>query len=432
MSGSLRWFSVLMLAAMLLAAGIVGDGQAQGRRRTTFDGLSVVANPVVQPQVRLGQFAYNTAILGNALRQVPPYAFGFNPFLGGTIPTGPSLAPSLLNLAAGSPMTGYPTLSSSPYGAFSGNYSMSTTPGTYGSSSSPYGYSSSYSYLPPEAAALMGLASLTNASGQYWNQIEKARLLREQSRESEMETAKKRVQWERWYEEYGKPTAPKMRASEMTTDLERARTDPPATEVWSGKSLNDLLRSIQSMGTLNHGPNLALEEDTLKAINLSAGARGNVGMLRNDGNLNWPLSLTEAPFTDLRERLTKNIRHAVSDLKGKEPVPASTLKDITNDFNSLNDKLSDSADDLSPGQYIEAKRYLNQLAQAVRALSDPKAANYFNQTWTARGKNVAELVANMTKDGQVFAPAAPGDEAAYTSLYQSLRAFEGAMQQAQK
>jgi serine/threonine protein kinase len=203
--------------------------------------------------------------------------------------------------------------------------------------------------------------------------------------------------------------------------------DPPATEVWSGKSLNELLRSIQSLGALNRGPTIALDEDTLKHINLSAGARGNVGMLRDDGKLTWPLPLQEPQFSEVRDRLSKNIGHAVADLKGKKPVSAATLKEIISDFKALNDKLSDSANEMSPGQYIEAKLYLNRLSQAVKALSDPKAVNYFNNTWIAKGKNVAELVANMTKEGLVFAPATSGDEAAYSSLYKSLRAFEAGL-----
>jgi len=429
MSRTLRRLGVLVLAAMLLAVA-AGDGQAQGKRRTTFDGLSVTANPVVQPQVRLGQYAYNVAVLGKALRRVPPYAFGGSPFVGGGLPTGPALSPySISTLAAGSPLTGYPSLGASPYGAYGGaggDYSLSTVPGA--SSAMPYGGYPPYTYIPPGAATLFGLSSLLNAEGQYQNQIQQARLLREQSYQATMETAKKRVEFERWYEEFGKPTALKMAAKEKATDLEWARTDASNVDIWSGKTLNVLLRSIQSLGALKFGPNLPLDEDSLKAINLSAGFRGNVGMLRNDGNLTWPLSLQEAQFTELRDRLTKNIRHAVSDLKGKEPVPSATLKDITNDFKALNDKLSDSADDLSTGQYIEAKRYLNQLSLAVRALSDPKAVNYFNNTWTAKGKNVAELVANLTRDGLVFAPAAPGDEPAYNALYQALRAFEGGVQ----
>ncbi len=430
MSRTMRCLGVLVLAAMLLAV-TARDGQAQGKRRTTFDGLSVVANPVVQPQLRLGQVAYNMALLGSVRRQIPPFTSGFNPFLGGGLPTSSALSPFSLSTLGGTGMGGYPSLGASPYGAFGGNYSMSTIPGAGGDASNPYGYYPPYTYIPPAAATLMGAASLTTASGQYWNQIEQARITREQSYQASIDTRKKLIEFERWYETV-RPTTPRMLAQESATNLEMARTEASNTDVWSGRALNILLKSIQIMGSLNRGPNLALDEDTLRHINLSAGTGGNVGMLRtNDGNLSWPLPLMGDQFTEQRERLTKNIRHAVSDLKGKEPVAAATLKDVNTDFKVLNDRLSDSADDLSPGQYIEAKRYLNQLGQAVKALSDPKAVNYFNNTWNAKGKNVAELVANMSKEGMVFAPAAPGDEAAYSSLYQSLRAFENGIQQVQ-
>jgi hypothetical protein len=433
MSKTLRRLGVLVLAAMLLAAA-AGNGQAQGNRRITFGGVSVVANPVVQPQLRLGQVAYNMAFLGSVERRLPPYLFGYNPyagnpFLGTGLPSTPGLAGSPYSISTlGGLGGGYPSLSTSPYGA-GGDYSLSTTPGAGGYN--PSGYYPPYSYIPPTAAALMGAAALTNAEGQYWNQIEQARLLREQSYQASFDTAKKLVEFQRWYENM-RPTAPKMREAEMATNLEIARKDASNTDIWSGRALNTLLGSIQLMGSLNRGPNLSLEEDILKHINLSAGGRGNIGMLRNDGNLNWPLSLQEAQFTDQRDRLAKNLRRAVADLKGKDPVELALLKDINNDFKALNEKLSTSADEMSPGQYIEAKRYLNQLAQAIKALSDPKAVNYFNNTWNAKGKNVAELVNNMTKEGLVFAPAAPGDEAAYSSLYQSLRAFEAGMSQSQK
>jgi len=436
MSRTMRRLGVLVLAAMLLAV-TARDGQAQGKRRTTFDGVSVVANPVIQPQMRLGQVAYNMALLGSVERQISPFNSGFNSFGGNPLGlnpllagTGSGLSPYALSTLGGSGLGGFSSLGASPYGAFTGggNYSLSTTPGAgggYGSS-----YYPPYTYIPPAAATLMGVASLTTASGQYWNQIQQARLTREQSYQASIDTRKKLIEFERWYETV-RPTTPKMLAQESATNLEMARTEASNTDVWSGRALNILLKSIQSMGTLNRGPNLALDEDTLRHINLSAGTGGNVGMLRtNDGNLSWPLPLMGDQFTEQRDRLSKNIRHAVSDLKGKEPVAPATQKDISTDFKVLNDRLSDSADDLSPGQYIEAKRYLNQLGQAVKALSDPKAVNYFNNTWNAKGKNVAELVANMTREGLVFAPATPGDEPAYNSLYLSLRSFENGIQQA--
>src|SRR5271166_121505 len=173
MTRTLRRLGVLVLAAMLLAAA-TRDGQAQGRRRTTFDGVSVVANPVVQKQLTLGQYAYNIAVLGKALQRVPPYAFannpyannpyGYNPYLAGGSPLSPALNPYTLSTLGGTGTGGYPSLSTSPYGALGGNYSMSTVPGTGGGYDNPYGYPP-YTYIPPAAATLMGAASLTSASG---------------------------------------------------------------------------------------------------------------------------------------------------------------------------------------------------------------------------------------------------------------------------
>jgi hypothetical protein len=422
MSGLLRWFGVLALAALLLATA-AGEGRAQGKRRTTFDGLSVVANPVIQPQMRLGQLAFNTAFVGNALRQVPPNALGFNPF-GNSLATAPSLSPFSLSTAA----------FSNPYGAMvsSGSgYSASTSP--YGSPSSPYGDSSNGYSSDPTAGTLRGLASLTSAEGQYWLNIGKARISREQSRQASLDTARKQVEFERCYEST-RPTAPQLRDRERATDLARARTDPPATEVWSGKALNDLLRSIQgSSMPLSSGPNVPLEEDTLKQSNLSdRSSHGNIGMLKDNGNLAWPESLKESAFDEPRNRLSRNLRIAIDQLKHKEPIEASQLNDINGDFKALNARLHDSADQLSPSQYIGAKRYLNQLAAAVKALSDPRVVNYFNNTWNARGKNVAELVANMTREGLVFAPASPGEEAAYNAVYQALRSFEAGVRGARQ
>ncbi len=396
MSVLLRWFGVLILAAMLLAA-TAGDGQAQGKRRTTFDGLSVVANPVIQQQMTLGQTAHNIAVLGKAFQQVPPAALGFNPFVHSvnSVATTPSLASSSIS-----------PYSTSPYG-------------------SPYGYGSSGYPYDPTGGTLQGAASLTSAEGKYWVYINEARITREKARQASLETASKVVEFKRSYEST-RLNAPQLRERETAVDLGVARKDAPATEVWSGKALNDLLHSIQgSSKPLSDGPKVPLEENTLRQSNLSdRSSQGNVGMLKDNGNLAWPKALKESLFDEPRKRLSRNLRIAVDQLKHKEPIEASQLNDIDSDFKTLIARLYNGADELSPSQYIGAKRYLNQLSGAVKALSDPKVANYFNNTWKARGKNVAELVANMTREGLVFAPAAPGEEAAYNALYQALRSFE--------
>jgi hypothetical protein len=286
--------------------------------------------------------------------------------------------------------------------------------------------------LDPNAQYLQGIASLTVATGQYWKDIQTARITREQARQMSIDTARKRIQFEAWYESL-KPRTQDLVDSAVRTELEEARKDPPMSRVWSGAALNSLLNSIRKMGRLSRGPNVNLEEDTLRHINLASPAMpGSVGMLRDGGKITWPLGLKEKQFDDLRDRLARNLEQAVESAKGRGDVESRLLKDITVDFTALRDKVNDSQDDLPITQYLEARRFMSQLGDAVRALRDPKIKNYFNNTWNAKGRTVAELVDNMSREGLVFAPAAPGDEAAYSALYYALRNFEAGLALAQK
>jgi hypothetical protein len=226
------------------------------------------------------------------------------------------------------------------------------------------------------------------------------------------------------------PPAPKAEPGKTSTPLERrpvASAAAPPTEVYSGRALNTLFRRITSSGKrLSAGPPIPLDEETLKHINVKdPTTRGNVGLLRNAGKLAWPVSLLESPFDKERTRLTRNIKSAVQALKDRNPLERSLLNDLQADLKALTNKLTDSVADLSPAQYIQAKRYLNQVADAVLALSDPKVGKYFDGTWAARGKTVAELLDYLRKEGLQFAPATSGDEAAYMALYNALRSFDG-------
>src|SRR5262249_39298196 len=145
------------------------------------------------------------------------------------------------------------------------------------------------------------------------------------------------------------------------------------------------------------GPNVPLSEETLRGINLTSGdSRANPGLLKDDGKLQWPLSLQGPEFADSRDRMNKLLADAVNVVKFNNPVEPGKLRDLRAALAQLNDTLQADVSDMSPAQYIEAKRYLNLLDDALRALEDPKAANFFNQNWVARGKNVAELIKYMS------------------------------------
>jgi hypothetical protein len=81
---------------------------------------------------------------------------------------------------------------------------------------------------------------------------------------------------------------------------------------------------------------------------------------------------------------------------------------------------------VASNEWIEGKRYLDQLQSAVQALQDPSAANYFNGNWSAKGNTVAELVNYMAQNGLRFAPATTGDEGAYQALYRQLADYSNA------
>jgi len=334
-----------------------------------------------------------------------------------------------LSTVAGNPYLGG-SLGMSPYGV--GGYGLSTFPAGSGS---PYAYNPPYYgyQQDPMNGYLTGVASVTSATGQYWINIERARLLREEARRSSFETSRKQIELETWYERL-KPKTQDLVDAAVRTDLDRARKDPPMTEVTSGKTLNDLLNNIRKLGRLTRGPNISLEEDTLKHINLASPAMaGNVGLLKDGGKFSWPLSLHEKQFAEERDRLARNIEKAVEDIKApKGEVAPRLMKDIAADVKSLAEKVDNSQDDLTISQYLEAKAFMRQLQAAVRSLRDPKVKKYFDNTWNAKGRNVAELVDHMTKEGLNFAAAAPGEEAAYMALYYAVRNFESGLALAQK
>jgi len=427
---------------LLLAALVLGLAATQGhaqyyRPQVVNGGPGINPNPYLAPGLTLQQAAYNTAVLGRALRQVPPYAMGYNPYPQIAYPTAPALPipPILRDPYALSTIAG-----NSPYQQSTGSlgnspYSLSTTGST---GAPPYvppysygGYGAYGGYQDPLGSALQGTAALTSAAGQFQKNLQEARISRETSRQMSLDTTRRRIELERWYEST-RPTAQQLRDREAAQALESARKDAPEADVNSGRALNVLLNSIQKNGQLNLGPNVPLDEDTLKNVNIAgASAVGNVGMLKDVTKISWPEALQDSAYDDARKRVNQNLALAVTTLKDGDPVPDNALRDLRAGYKTMSDKLNDDTNELSAAQYIEARRFLNQLNQAIRALGDKNVVKYFNKQWTPKGENVAELVAHMSKEGLNFAAATPGDQAAYKALYLAMRQFEAGLATAQ-
>jgi hypothetical protein len=419
--------SLLAALAALATAGSVQAALPLSQRIAPFQPIN--PNFQIAPGLTARQYAYNTAIIGQALAQVPPYAYGYNPYSYSTITPGSFLGG--YNVGSYSPYAS----AYSPYGVnpyLSTGYSSPGATGGYGGGyGSGGGYGNPYvSSADPYSGSLRGTVDLTTASGKYLAQTQEARLTQNKADEGKLSLRRKiwdEAEWERKHT----PTAEDVRLHEMRYGLARALANPPANEIWSGKALNDIFDNLRDRADTTRGPNVPLDEDLLKKINVTAGTGGNIGLLKNDGNLHWPIELQDRDFAAEREELNKLFAEAVRQIKFNDAAGTATLKGLIANQKRLHEKLNrKSARDMTPTESIRARRYLDEIDEAIKALQDPNVGNFFKQTWAVKGKNVAAVVRYMTEKGIKFAPATSGTEDAYRALHSALVAYYSSMSQA--
>jgi hypothetical protein len=394
MKGTVQRLGAALLAALVALAGSLPTAHAQ-----------MIANFQRAPGLSFNPAAFNTAVMGAGLSRLSPNAFGFNPFAGS------------LSSFGGAGLGGLPAaaLSANPYSAGSA-LSMGGYGGAY-----PYSGGASTYGEDPAAGFLRGTSDVIREQGNYLKNVQQSRILQTSADEGRLDYRRRLIEEAR-YERMSQPTAEEVRQQQLGNELNRARHEPPISDVISARSLNELLHHLSNDPLRPKGSEIAVDDDVLKHINVT-GVNPNgasVGLLKDEGKLQWPQSLAGAEFQSPRDLLSKTLKNVVGNLKSGESVGTGSLNDLKTDLAQLNSLVSKS--ELSATDYIEAKSYLDQVGSAVRALGDKDVANYFNHKFNA--KNVAELIADMRTKGLDFAPAAPGDEGAYRALQQALAAYD--------
>jgi hypothetical protein len=201
-------------------------------------------------------------------------------------------------------------------------------------------------------------------------------------------------------------------------------TDPPVVDIYSGKALNILLWHISRAHSKGQrGPRIPLKAELLKQLNVAPHAGENFGLLRNGGKLTWPKAFDGKKFQEDRKKVEGQVKRALRALEQGTAVEKRILADLDVGIKRLAESLAADVNDIPPSEYIPARRYLNYLGDAARALQRPDAAKYLDGTYSARGKTVQEVVERMPRLGLVFVEAVPGQEAAYQAVYQALAAY---------
>jgi hypothetical protein len=293
------------------------------------------------------------------------------------------------------------------------------------------GWGGNVFWMDPNYGYLRGAAQVIGAQAEFMQAQQQAALTQEQVRQAQLET--RRQVWDQWrYEQANQPTAAEIQARQWQAELDRARNNPPAVDIWSGEALNVLLRSIQHLqGQGAVGPTVLVEPAVLPLITVTDGISFGQGLLsQGPAALTWPFAIEGFAFFDAgRKRMDKAMRQAIEQSRSGKRVEALLISEMSTTLDELRATLRAHIHDLTPSQGVQARRFLNELHETIRTLQRPNAANFASGKWAARGDTVAELVLNLTRDGLRFAPAVLGSEFAYNSLYQSLRQYEGALAQ---
>jgi hypothetical protein len=446
MVSPVRRFGLAVLLGVAVLATSGRSVQAQQRIFGFVPNISsyVNPNPYISPYMTLQQYAYNTAVLGRAARQVPPWLYGYNPYPSPVYNYGPVTPPLYsppIDPYAGAALStglgyggGYgAALSTTPYGG-SGGYG-NTLNNSYGGGGYGGGGYGGWGYpdLNNFYGYMSGAAQVTMANAQYWKTIQDARLQQEKANQEMIITRRKaneEMEYERaeWWKRYD-PEVMRRRGKEW--DLDRARHDPPIGEILSGQALNtlyDQISRLQKGGAA--GRDIPISPTTLSKINFTGqAARGNIGLLKyikDEGKVNWPAPLQRPQFDENRDKLSELLMDAVEPkvLAPDKDRVALNLASLKSRLEGLQAQLNDNVNEMLPSEYTESKRYLNLLADTLKAFEDRKVGDYLPNKWRTKPSNVASLVQTMSDLGVRFAPSVPGDENQYLVLYRALQAFD--------
>ena len=404
------------IAAVLgLAVGALTGGEVRGQNRTPRAGQGTIL-PSSQSNLALSA-SLQQALLATTL--------GLNPYAGfGNVASLSSAYAAGVNPNA--------ALYSNPYSAANPAASLYGGYSSAGQYASPYGNPSGSLYQDPNGAYLSGGASVINAQSRFLVSEQLAYQMREQVR-GERVANRRKIFEEYLYEREKTPSAEAERQKAQRDQLNRSRNNPPVTEIWSGKALNDLLSDLRQLAASGQWSNgrtlpLPLDEAGLNHINVAKKLGGSIALLKNDGRFDWPSALTIPDSQGLREQLTIRAQVAIRQAEFNGRVDKGLLQQMNGNVNILQKQLRQRASNLSPSEYIEANNFLHHFEEALHALGQPDVGNHFTGKYALKARTVTELVQQMTDKGLHFAPALPGDETAYSALYQALVTYDRAAQ----
>jgi len=433
-------------AAIVLAATWAAiDSQAEAQFFTRTIPSAQQLNPpnqyyIVAPGLTQTQYLNNIAQTARALNGISPYQGQLNPFIQSPQVVLPSYNPAMFPPVSPYGVNPY----TNPYasGAYANPYTTSTTglpttnpysTGTASSTYSPYDTpQSAYNPYTPypsytdQGAGLKGQADVMRAYSSVVMANEQARITREQANQAKLETRKKQFDLD-MYIKANTPSYNDEQAKLAMNTLKRIQTNSNPAEITSGKALNYLLDDVRKHGIAKSSIEpIMLDDAIVQRLNVT-GSFGNVGLLRNEGKVNWPIALQEMLTPEQQKELDQYTQTLYKNaVAGK--VNGPMLKEVATQMENVRGTLLKKVNDIPTGQYLEAKRFITDFNDALTGIERGDLPVQLEFQKFFRGpKTAQDLAAYMVRNGLKFAPASPGDESAYQSVYAAMVSYDVAL-----
>jgi hypothetical protein len=287
-----------------------------------------------------------------------------------------------------------------------------------------YGYGYGNQYAGP-GGFLHGTSDIISSTGDLLIKNQQAYQEQEKAKQARYDTKRKAFD-EMMYEKANTPTYTEEALYKKKLLIHRMMTNPAPGEIARGETLNTLMPVISDLALKGvSGPPIQLDPDVVREANVTLGGQtaGNIaslGILKDVKDLDWPIPVQGPKQEKLAADLPRLVSQAMS---GR--INANTYRQIKKELADLQEdqRRKFHKEEIDGGDYLIGKRFLDGLDQAVQALQQPGTRRVLDGSYAARGRNVPELVNNMTSKGLVFAPATPGDEPAYQALHTAFVAY---------
>ena len=146
----------------------------------------------------------------------------------------------------------------------------------------------------PVGGFLRGTSDVIRAQGDYLKNVQAARIIQTSADESRLDYRRRLIEEAR-YERGLEPSAEELRQQQLANELNRARHEPPISDIVSARSLNDLLHHLTNDPTRPKGQTIPVDDKVLEAYNVT-GVNPNgasVGLLKERGKSSMAVAVVD-------------------------------------------------------------------------------------------------------------------------------------------